>query len=971
MGGNASALFDIEEVHALKYFSSSKRVSNQDAYIWELLFSTSLGLRRWLAATPALAQVKISKYSPHLRSNNVNTFNFQRLVRKTLKHLQLLPIDLGTNIKSGIGHQSSIRTNTQDNTLDSNNISNNNNIEEVQVKENNYSTILVQNLCNSLFLIRKFSQYFIEMCDGVEEELAVHFTEKEEIENIKRDMKPKKNKPRLVRDLLLGLMDFIVINTPNNVTYDLHVEIMNLLLVLLSTQMYHPLEVDSIDLDDSIDFDASVGIDTKEDDDHKKGANGYCKDNTPHIFLHAIMEIAQSDGLIGKELKMEIINNKSTAELVDVDLDESLHDLNERKRAKGEEEHVRRSSIAKKTMLASAFTLALMQRIVDRQRPHPSSAIVSAITTRNTLANEYSSMTSNQELKTKRRQDNTANSKNNDDVNDDNTYKLEQVRVNMATKASMVIENDQLKPPPSLLRLATDMIVRIPMRIYEYFFPSAAETCPLSERSMLLLCMLVNNHRNKSVTDGDKNEKDYRTSNSDSLVNPFLESFINIGDDHKTANGMIYSNQDEVEKDIYIPRISFEYLYRSLGPSLIGGRGAIFLYTLISGNTYFKDFLLARDDLDTIVLPLLETMYHADKVAPSHLYVLLILLLILSEDVSFNEGIHKRIIVQRVPWFKEYHLHGIPLGSLMLIMVLRTLKYNHTNKHMLMDAFVHENCYAILSNMSMHIRNIHGYSAQRLMSLLDVMNKRYKSLINRRQECEKEKNLILLLLDVAYTCIQPNMLSHNLELMYSLLHRKQIIEGLLINCNMNGKIDSSMENNMKNAPNSSTINMVNVHDGIGDGNEDISENNNYDGIRILCNKIKPIIRFFDEFVKNEMEKVTATINDDTTMSKFAENGMPQPYEATGINNTNESWTSEHVMQILELGQRQWYKTNEHQPDNSVRMNITRNYDKYIYEEVENPESFFLPYIWSMTYDSTPDIWWDANRILLFPMVLKS
>ena len=121
----------------------------------------------------------------------------------------------------------------------------------------------------------------------------------------------------------------------------------------------------------------------------------------------------------------------------------------------------------------------------------------------------------------------------------------------MATKASMAIENDQLKPTPSLLRLATDMIVRMPMRMYEYFFPSAAETCPLSERSMLLLCMLVNNHRNKSVTDGDKNEKDYRTSNSDSLVNPFLESFINIGDDHKTANGMIYSNQDEVEKDIF------------------------------------------------------------------------------------------------------------------------------------------------------------------------------------------------------------------------------------------------------------------------------------------------------------------------------------------------------------------------------------------------------------------------------------
>ena len=51
-----------------------------------------------------------------------------------------------------------------------------------------------------------------------------------------------------------------------------------------------------------------------------------------------------------------------------------------------------------------------------------------------------------------------------------------------------------------------------------------------------------------------------------------------------------------------------------------------------------SDFVLARDDLDTIVLPILETMYHSIKIAPSHLYVLLILLLILSEDVSFNEG---------------------------------------------------------------------------------------------------------------------------------------------------------------------------------------------------------------------------------------------------------------------------------------------------------------------------------------------
>ena len=79
------------------------------------------------------------------------------------------------------------------------------------------------------------------------------------------------------------------------------------------------------------------------------------------------------------------------------------------------------------------------------------------------------------------------------------------------------------------------------------------------------------------------------------------------------------------------------------------------------------------------MLPILETMYHSSKIAPSHLYVLLILLLILSEDVSFNEGVHKRITVKNALWFKEHCLKDITLGSLMLIIVLRT-QYNHTSK---------------------------------------------------------------------------------------------------------------------------------------------------------------------------------------------------------------------------------------------------------------------------------------------------
>ena len=76
------------------------------------------------------------------------------------------------------------------------------------------------------------------------------------------------------------------------------------------------------------------------------------------------------------------------------------------------------------------------------------------------------------------------------------------------------------------------------------------------------------------------------------------------------------------------------------------------------------------------------------------------------------------------------------------------------------------------------IRNMHPYSAQRLISLLDVMNKRYRNLVDRDEEYESENNLILLLLDTILNCIQPNMLQHNLALMYALLQRQRVIKSM-------------------------------------------------------------------------------------------------------------------------------------------------------------------------------------------------
>lgn len=103
-------------------------------------------------------------------------------------------------------------------------------------------------------------------------------------------------------------------------------------------------------------------------------------------------------------------------------------------------------------------------------------------------------------------------------------------------------------------------------------------------------------------------------------------------------------------------------------------------------------------------MPILETLYNASKRTSNHIYILLIILLILSQDSSFNASIHKMVrityvgqllilfqelyyflscvfkillqILPSVPWYQEHLLHQTSLGSLMVIILIRTVKYN-------------------------------------------------------------------------------------------------------------------------------------------------------------------------------------------------------------------------------------------------------------------------------------------------------
>lgn len=66
-------------------------------------------------------------------------------------------------------------------------------------------------------------------------------------------------------------------------------------------------------------------------------------------------------------------------------------------------------------------------------------------------------------------------------------------------------------------------------------------------------------------------------------------------------------------------------------------------------------------DLEVLLLPLLQMLYTASGRAPSHLYMLLIILLILTQDASFAANVHK-VQLTAVPWYRERLLNRTSLG---------------------------------------------------------------------------------------------------------------------------------------------------------------------------------------------------------------------------------------------------------------------------------------------------------------------
>ncbi|CAA0823037.1 Unknown protein [Striga hermonthica] len=346
--------------------------------------------------------------------------------------------------------------------------------------------------------------------------------------------------------------------------------------------------------------------------------------------------------------------------------------------------------------------------------------------------------------------------------------------------------------PPGVLRRVGFAAASLMLLPFNYLINSSGEVSrsPLSEGSLNVLLILSYYHKCKSV-DYVKCKDD--NSSSEYLLkeevyfseNPFRKALENAQD--------IEFDRDDTEANARggpLVRLPFASLFDTLGMCLANETSVLLLYSLVHGNSNFLEYVLVRTDLDTLLMPMLETLYNAQSRTSNHIYMVLVIFLILSQDSSFNSSVHK-LMLPNVPWYKERILSQTSLGSLMVIILIRTVKYNLSK---LRDVYLHTNCLATLANMAPHAHRLSSYASQRLVSLFDMLSRKYNKLAEIKNdkmslpdgdprgdsllddlsaELHIYTDFLRLVLEIL-NAILTYALPQNPEVVYAVMHRQEV-----------------------------------------------------------------------------------------------------------------------------------------------------------------------------------------------------
>ncbi|KAG0314434.1 hypothetical protein BGZ97_009310 [Linnemannia gamsii] len=392
---------------------------------------------------------------------------------------------------------------------------------------------------------------------------------------------------------------------------------------------------------------------------------------------------------------------------------------------------------------------------------------------------------------------------------------------------------------------------------YSYLFAKtgsspSSEAHPIADRSVLVLLLL----------------------HSQSMSNPKWKAFKTAIQSIRDERGGSMAD-DQKDDTIFV---SFRKVFHIVCQQIHCEEVCLLLHVLLVENTYFRTYVLSRTDPETLYLPILRMVYEGveGKTNYSQVYVLLVILLLFSQDDVFNDSIQK-ITMTYQPWFTERLLKSISLGGLAVAIVIRTIQYNLAQHK---DVYFHTNSLAILANMSNSLQDIHPYVSQRLVTLFDIVARRYQKLVTKKMQQDEvlDKNpdvviygdMVTLVLEIINSTL-THKLKVNPQLVYSLLHKQEMF--------------AYFRNDLK--------------------------------FKDLIQNIEQAVNYFQQ--------------------KVSEANIKAP-------------TPEEVAHVIQTASRTW-------PPNLMK---TFPDIKFQYEEEEQSNEFFCPYVWSLLYRNT-FVYWDEEK----------
>lgn len=497
----------------------------------------------------------------------------------------------------------------------------------------------------------------------------------------------------------------------------------------------------------------------------------------------------------------------------------------------------------------------------------------------------------------------------------------------------------------------------------------------LAKQSLLLLNILTNHYTSEknpyreaivSCQDSKFNLSDpqmaFENANNDALVTA------------TTSKSALMSNSIKID---------FLELYETICKYLHDDQVALLLYLLLHSNKIFRPYVLTTVSmkLDKLLLPLLKILYTSIEKGSHHVYMVLIIFIILSEETQFNEIIHK-ITIRGVPWYKDRVLNEISLGSLTALIIVRSFQYNTFR---VKDKFLHTNLFATLANLSNHFHELHPYVCQRIVDLLERLSKRYlavtkqndpvKPIFNQNHTLDifNTNNPLARALatdtqkqelqDASSIELDTNAININIPISQNISSNNNNNNVVLPAVDMHGKEYNLNDNNGgQPSPNSNSTNQDHVNISMDDTRQDI-------------NLIEEVIRMILEVINNSLATQLKTNPDLIYTLLYKRNvfssllSSHQSFYNMVINveriltffyNKIENYERQlsvvEIKDLISSTSKDW-KFDQTAIDPNAKL-------LFHYVEDEQPEEFFIPYIWTRIYYSS-GIAWSSKSIVLF------